>query len=814
MTLVQKSAVAKHTNPSVNFGEARRFLARAVPWGEDYIGVHRAEGEEGWKRSKKPPRWKGKPCRSLEAAMGHVTWQMTNGAPADFYVCMGAQRECVERAGQDGKPFKVANKEAENITQLKAYFIDIDAGEEAHSDKPERAYKSTVDALAALDQFVTACDLPEPTIVVGSGNGGLHVYWTLSEAVSADDWQVYADALVEAANRHGLLCDSGCTSDRSRVLRIPGTFNFKYGRRAVKILRDREIDLPHERMTEALSPHISTSGQKRPSIRLAAKDGRRVDDNFSALGPPAKALRIAGAEPDELGAGIAVQKGAEPRRFEDLRRECGFVENAFVTGGVTLSNPLWNMTTLLAAFTAEGRDAAHWMAELHADYSIETTDELFERKQREIEQRGVGWPRCGAIKKAGSKFCDQCPHFGQGRSPLHFALPLPADSPSSIAALPGSGSYQLAFNTLLTSEKAFAYDVFHGRMFVDGLELSDEICGEQRNYIIREANKDPGKDHVFEAARALCALGKFNPVVDYLQGVEWDGQSRLSTWLIDYAGAEDTPLNRAIGRKFLIGMSRRALVPGSKFDTALILEGVQGSGKSSLAAVLAGSEDNFLDHDITHLPAKEQMEQLRGRWIVELPELSGMRRADVNAVKAFMSRRVDRGRPAYGRAVVDQPRTCVFIGTVNEGQYLRDETGNRRFWTVAVGKIDVRGVANDRDQLLAEAVAAVRAGEDALLPSSLWAAAATEQEKRKIEDPWTEILEGLAGQPVVHNGTNKLFVANDDIWSKLALPLERQTGSAGERITRIMTALEWERARVWRDGRARRGYLRDANTTP
>lgn len=419
--MITQTSAAQHAIGNVDLGEARRFLARAVPWGVDYIGIHRAEGDAGWKRSKRLPRWKGKPVKSLDAAIAHVSWQMANGAPADFYACMGAQRECAERAGQDGKTFKVANKEAENITRLKSFFIDIDAGEEAYSDKPDRAYKSTDEALAALDQFVTACHLPEPTIVVGSGNGGLHVHWTLSEAVSADEWQVYADALVEAADQHGLLCDAGCTSDRSRVLRIPGTFNLKYGNRAVKILRDREIDLPLERMAEALTPYVSTSGPKRSTIRLAAKDGCRIDDNFSALGDPARALKFAGAEIDELGSGVARQKGAGLRRFEDLRRECAFVEAAFVTGGAAFSNPLWNQTTLLAAFTVEGRDAAHWMGDQHAGYSIETTDELFERKQREIEQRGVGWPRCDAIKKEGSKFCDQCPHFAEGKSPLNFA---------------------------------------------------------------------------------------------------------------------------------------------------------------------------------------------------------------------------------------------------------------------------------------------------------------------------------------------------------------------------------------------------------
>ena len=159
-----------------------------------------------------------------------------------------------------------------------------------------------------------------------------------------------------------------------------------------------------------------------------------------------------------------------------------------------------------------------------------------------------------------------------------------------------------------------------------------------------------------------------------------------------YLGAEDTPLNAAIGRIVLIAAVRRVREPGVKFDTILVLEGEQGVGKSTVIRVLAGSE-NFSDQDILTLDGKAQMELLEGVWLYELCELEGLSRAETSKVKAFASRSVDHGRPAYARFKETRPRQCVFVGTTNDDQYLRDMTGNRRFWPVKVDKIDLEALA-------------------------------------------------------------------------------------------------------------------------
>ena len=172
------------------------------------------------------------------------------------------------------------------------------------------------------------------------------------------------------------------------------------------------------------------------------------------------------------------------------------------------------------------------------------------------------------------------------------------------------------------------------------------------------------------------------------------------------------------------------------------LEGEQGVGKSTAIKILAGPE-NFSDQNILTLDPKAQMELLEGVWIYELCELEGLSRADTSKVKAFASRSVDQGRPAYGRFKETRPRQAVFIGTTNDDKYLRDMTGNRRFWPVKVGKIDLEALQRDRDQLFAEAAICEEKGELLVLPEELWPAAQIEQEARLEDDPWMDILSKL-----------------------------------------------------------------------
>lgn len=243
--------------------------------------------------------------------------------------------------------------------------------------------------------------------------------------------------------------------------------------------------------------------------------------------------------------------------------------------------------------------------------------------------------------------------------------------------------------------------------------------------------------------RSVIAVARnivVHPVRDYLKSLSWDGAPRLDTWAMAYLGVEDTALNRAMAALWLVAAVARIMQPGCKADHMLILEGPQGIRKSTALKILA-SEPWFTD-ELAELGSKDAAQQMRGVWIIEMAELDAMGQADVSRIKAFLSRTTDRYRPPYERYVVTVPRQCVFAGTVNPDTYLRDETGNRRFWPLRCGTIDLDGLRRDRNQLWAEAIARYRAGaawwiEDLVLIAEANAA----QETRYQGDAWDGRIE-------------------------------------------------------------------------
>lgn len=296
------------------------------------------------------------------------------------------------------------------------------------------------------------------------------------------------------------------------------------------------------------------------------------------------------------------------------------------------------------------------------------------------------------------------------------------------------------------------HDVFHEKYYVAGElvnqwsgELSDDVVVMLRRIIRREYGFEPTAQACNDAAMQHCLDHKVDPLKDYLDGLKWDGTNRIGNWLVTYLGAADVALNRAIGRLVLIAAVRRARCPGTKFDQILVLEGIEGKGKSTAIEILASSE-NYSDQSILGRSDREQQELITGVWLYEISELQGMRRAEVDHVKAFASRKVDRARPAYGRYRVDKPRRCVFIATTNDDAYLKSETGNRRFWPVMTSRIDLPALIRDRDQLWAEAVEQEAKDASLVLDEGLWDAAREEQGKRQEEDPWLELIRSYVDQ--------------------------------------------------------------------
>lgn len=236
---------------------------------------------------------------------------------------------------------------------------------------------------------------------------------------------------------------------------------------------------------------------------------------------------------------------------------------------------------------------------------------------------------------------------------------------------------------------------------------------------------------VQDALGVIIKRHRYHPVKEYLDSLVWDGKKRLETLLIDYLGAEDTEYVRAITRKALTAAVARIYEPGCKFDYMLTLSGPQGIGKSLMLNKLG--KDWFSD-SLSTVQGKEAYEQLQGSWIIEMGELTATRKADIEATKHFLSKQEDIFRVAYGRQVSVFPRQCIFIGTTNEREFLRDRTGNRRFWTVDVGEFESKfSVQEDLtsdvvDQIWAEAKANYEKGEKLYLTGKL------EEDAKKMQE--------------------------------------------------------------------------------
>lgn len=236
----------------------------------------------------------------------------------------------------------------------------------------------------------------------------------------------------------------------------------------------------------------------------------------------------------------------------------------------------------------------------------------------------------------------------------------------------------------------------------------------------------------------------FHPIKDYLHELQWDGEKRLDNLLIDYFGAENNIYSKEAIRKVLVGAVARIMKPGVKFDYVLTLVGEQGTGKSTFIKKLA--QEWFSDTFMT-VHGKEALEQIQGAWIIEMAELSGLRKAEVEAVKHFITKQEDTFRPAYARSSETYLRQCIFVGTTNNKDFLRDPSGNRRFIPVDVVVGDIKKdvfvdlVESEVNMIWAEAFEVYKQGEDLFMSTKANILAKSEQKKHSENDERVGIIE-------------------------------------------------------------------------
>ncbi len=632
----------------------------------------------------------------------------------------------------------------------KASAADIKEVRYLHVDVDPRAGE---DLIAEQERIAGLApdDVPTPTFTVFSGGGYQH-FWRLKEPIpingdlkKAEDAKLYN---IELERKYG----ADACHNVDRIMRLVGTINVPDAKKRskgrvkalAKLVKQTDVDYPIEEFTKA-EPVTKPSPGIPPAQAIGSATLDSVDDlNEWHVDDSVKAIIVSGPDPEKP------KSGDNSRSAGLCHVVCHMVRRAVpddvIFGAIT--DPDWAISD---SVLDKGGKAER--------YALRTIT-------RAKEEVSTDW------------------------------------DPQSKEGIPGKSyvNARLAVQRLgVTTE----HDVFRNKLNVGGHVLGDyagpvtDNAMSMLRQLILECHKfDPGKEHLEDATKQLCIENDFDPVVDGLASLKWDGIERLDGWLTRYLRAEENDYVSAVGRLLLVAAVRRARSPGCKFDTIVVLEGPQGSGKSTALLILAGHDDFFSDSDILAGTAQQQAENIQGVWFYELAELEGLRAAQVTKVKAFASRQSDRARAAYGRHREDKPRRCVFIGTTNDVNYLSDRTGNRRFLPVLTDDIDLEGLRADRNQLLAEAAKVEADGEPIYLPTHLWETAGNEQAKRLAEDPWESILADFEADPlgdgpvrVDRSGKEKIFTRT--ILNCLDIDKGEANVNHTIRIGSIMRGLGW-----------------------
>jgi hypothetical protein len=522
---------------------------------------------------------------------------------------------------------------------------------------------------------------------------------------------------------------------------------------------------------------------------------------------------------DELSAGIKLPW--------DIADACARIASSPLgSRNDTLNREAYIAGLRVASGALDPAGAAERLAEAgrHAglsDHEIDATIQGALRRASASGPQGFGMLGSGALALAAQPW-----ERTQGRS-------LKRSFKNAMLAMQGLG-IEARRNTF--SDKIFLNNAPNSTMLPgDHIgPLTDNAANLLRKLIQDNIGFDTGKEHLLDAIKSIAEEARYNPVDESLCALRWDGVRRLNDWLPRITGAPATKLFKRAGKVLLMALVMRARFPGSKFDLCLVLEGEQGCGKSSLLRTLAAApgEGYFIDAPgLVGMDNKTRAELVQGKWLVELAELSGLAKSETEGVKAFLSQSSDQYRPPYGAVAVDRPRRCVFVATTNARTYLPDATGNRRFLPVPCGKIDLRALLAERDQLFAEAQVLVnRVTREALrngrahrgqalpndaaakfaLPPSLWREAAELADERRVVDPVEEalpdVVQALEKLSQCRLPDGRTFIKSGELLSRLRDAMRgpvRNNGIAG-----WMHALGWSKVKYGSGKGQIRGYAK------
>lgn len=332
------------------------------------------------------------------------------------------------------------------------------------------------------------------------------------------------------------------------------------------------------------------------------------------------------------------------------------------------------------------------------------------------------------------------------------------------------------------------FDSFRNRIRTDYQGYEQDWNDQATLYALHWMQREAGlmaceKSHVIDAVQYLSKKMQRNCLQEWLTSLHWDGSERLPSFMHLAFGETQNAYAAAVGRCFIVSMVAQAMKSGCKVDTMPVFEGAQGAGKSSALRILGGE---FFSESLEDMGNKDFYLSLDGHWLMEIPELQSMTKAEVERIKAVLSRQIDSYRAPYGRCLEEHPRQVVFAGTTNRDDWHQDETGGRRFLPIRCGIINLEWLRENRDQLFAEAMVRLNRGEPWWdFPTHL---AAEEVAERQPDDPWEDDLRNFL--------TSGKRYTTKDVLARVGITTEQQTMVHARRVASVMRRLGWKQSSV------------------
>lgn len=597
----------------------------------------------------------------------------------------------------------------------------VESGGILWADIDDKDHNGSRDAVWSLVR-----GLPVPPSVVVQSGGGLHLYFFLNTEYPADE-------IAEMNERIAKKCGGDSCHDKARILRLPTSFHQKKPEN-VQFVRfveyDESIEYTLDDLAELFPPVakskiIKTQKIAHIPIPKLPDEIRQLMDEHVRLNELFHGLGKTGGDQSGTGYDFAFSKecswlGAPADKICDALA-VRIAKRGKRKGSNYILRTVARAVAVMEQRKNEPIDITP-STDIQGDANVVMELDRFPENHRDPSKRNR--PRQTSMN-------------------LYRILTIDPIFANCVRFNAFKNRIEIAFN---------ATDIRRGTF----QKIADVHSKLLRHNVARNYGLEYKKDIMNDEIQFVAHENTVHPVREYLQSLEWDGVERIDHWLTDWANAEITTIGETsdgipvtnerlisqFGRKFLISAVARVMNAGCKVDTSLILTGKQGAGKSTIFKVLTKDPDWFRDSSINVNGGRDAYSLLSGVWIYEFAELQATRTRDAESVKAFLSSCSDSYRPAYAHYDIDVPRQCVFVGTSNETEILRDPTGNRRFWVVRVtDDIDLKGFAGVVDQIWAETVNAYKSGESWWLDDDVDAMFTEHSNQFKSSDSWTTLFE-------------------------------------------------------------------------